>query len=112
MNYAVLSLDNGCAWRYEPPATHNVAWTFVFEGQAEVQGTLTSHELVVFDGDGALAFAAPQGRARVLFGTAKRHDHALVLGPNSVHTNARSLEDAQRRLHTLGVQLKQAGRLE
>jgi len=112
MSYAVLSLDNGCAWRYELPATHNVAWAFVFEGQAEVQGTLTGHELVVFDGEGALAFTAPRGRVRVLFGTAKRHDHALVLGPSSVHTNARSLEDAQRRMHTLGVQLMQAGRLE
>ena len=111
MTYGVLSLDNGSAWRHEPPVTHDIAWAFVFEGQAEVQCTLTGHELAVFDGAGALDLAAPRGRARVLLGTAKRHDQALVLAPSSVHTDARSLEDAQRRIHTLGAQLQQAGRL-
>ena len=110
MTYGVLSLDNRRAWRHEPPVAHDIAWAFGFERQAEVQGTLTGHELAVFDGAGALDLADPRGRARVLFGTAKRHDHALVLGPSSVHTNARSLEDAQRRIHTLGAQLQQAGR--
>lgn len=112
MTQAVLSPENGSAWRREPPITHDIAWGFVFEGQAEVQGTLTGGELLVFDGAGALDLAAPRGRAQVLFGTAKRHDHALVLGPSSVHTNARSLEDAQRRIQTLAAQLQRAGRLD
>ena len=38
MDYFVVTLGAGGVWRYSPPPAHDVAWAFVFEGAAILQG--------------------------------------------------------------------------
>lgn len=111
MHYGVLTLQAGARWRYEPPAQHDVAWAFVFAGTGSVQGQATHKELLVLSESGALEFSAAQGPVQVLWGTARRHAHDLVLGSSSVHTSAASLQQGQARIRALGAELRQAGRL-
>ena len=100
MNYFVLSLDEAATWRYDPPAGHDIAWVFVFQGEASVNATAAGTGLLMLDGEGAIEIGALAGPAQILLGTATRHAHDLVLGPSSVHTNRRSLEAALGRIRT------------
>ncbi len=105
INYLVVSLEKGATWRYEPPASHDIAWVFGFAGNPTIQGALCAGDLVVLDGAGAMIAAAPAGAAQMLIGTASRHRHALVLGPSSIHTNEASLVAALNRIRLIGEQI-------
>lgn len=105
MNYLVLSLEKGATWRYEPPASHVVAWAFGFAGSPTIQGVPCVEELVVLDGAGAIIAAAPDGPVQMLIGTASRHEYPLVLGPSSIHTNDASLVAALNRIRLIGGQI-------
>ena len=105
INYLVVSLEKGATWRYEPPASHDIAWVFGFAGNPTIQGALCAGDLVVRDGAGAMIAAAPDGAAQMLIGTASRHRHALVLGPSSIHTNEASLVAALNRIRLIGEQI-------
>lgn len=111
MHYFAVRLAQGATWRYAPPAQHDVAWAFAFAGTPLVQGQPTQQELLVFDGKGALEFAAPQGPVELVLGTARRHAHDLVLGSSSVHSSAEALRQGQARIRAIGAELRQAGRL-
>lgn len=111
MNYFVLDLEANAGWRYTPPAGHDVAWAFVFEGAASIVGAMTSRELVVLDGEGDIVFTGAGAPARILVGSARKHPHDLVMGPSSVHTNAESLRQGHTRIQALGQSLTEQGLL-
>jgi redox-sensitive bicupin YhaK (pirin superfamily) len=111
MNYFVLDLQAQAGWRYTPPAGHDVAWAFVFEGEASIAGIPTSREMTVLNGEGDIAFAGGYGPARILIGSARRHPHELVMGSSSVHTNAESLQKGYKRIRAIRQSLVQQGLL-
>lgn len=111
MVYLDVVLAAGEAWSFSPPPGHTVAWAFVYRGRARVGGAEVSRELVVLDeGEADVAIEALDD-ARVLFGSAKKHDHRLVLGSHSVHTSEASLARGVARIREVGVELQRAGRL-
>ena len=107
MNYFVLELKANADWRYAPPAGHDVAWAFVFEGAASIAGTMTSREMLVLDGEGDVDCVGTDSPARILIGSARKHPHDLVMGPSSVHTNADSLRKGHARIRAVGESLAQ-----
>ena len=108
-NYLWVQLQDGQEWHYEPPATHQVAWTFAQSGTLEVNGETLSGELAVFEeGNGHLAFRA-RGDCAFLLGSAARHAHDLVLGPYSVHSSRTALAAGTNRIREIGEQLQRDG---
>ena len=110
INYLVVELQAGAQWRYDPPTAHDVAWVFGFEGDGQTQGADLDGDLVVLDERGAIVVGAFHRPAEILVGTARRHEHPLVLGPSSVHTNAASLAAGARRIDALGRGLQSSAR--
>jgi redox-sensitive bicupin YhaK (pirin superfamily) len=109
MNYLVLDLEPEARWRYEPPAGHDVAWAFAFDGSPLVQGEQTRRELLTFEqGAGDIEIAASDENVRVLLGTARRHERPLVLGPSSVHTSRESLARGLDRIREIGAGMRAA----
>lgn len=112
MNYLVLTLEPGASWTYAVPPDHEIAWAFVFEGQARVQGEWSSRELLTFEQRaGDIEFSSGDGAVRVLLGSARQHAHSLVLGPSSVHTSRASLLRGVDQIRAIGRDLVQSGRL-
>jgi redox-sensitive bicupin YhaK (pirin superfamily) len=112
MNYLVLTLEPGAHWTYAVPPGHAIAWAFVFDGQARVQGEWSGRELLTFEQTaGDIEFSSGETEVRVLLGSARRHDHALVLGPRSVHTSSASLRRGMDRIQAVGHELFRRGRL-
>jgi redox-sensitive bicupin YhaK (pirin superfamily) len=110
MNYFVVSLDGDATWQFSPPEDHDVAWAFVFYGDAKVQGQAVSRELIVLDAEGDIHIAADGGAVRVLVGTAAKHNYPLVLGPSSVHTQRASLQAGHQRIQAIGSRLRNSQR--
>lgn len=91
INYLDVVLNAGETWDCSPPAGHTVAWAFVYRGRARLDGEVIAGELVVLEeGNGAISIEAVEA-SRVLFGSATKHEHRLILGDYSVHTNPDSL---------------------
>lgn len=111
MNCVVVSLEAGASWRYSPPAGHDVAWAFVFVGDARVQGQTVVRQLLVMDARGDIDIAAAGQPARVLVGTAVKHAHPLVVGSSSVHTQRSSLQAGHQRIRAIGNQLRERQRI-
>ena len=111
LNYYWVTLQDGERWNYQPPATHQVAWTFAQSGTLHAAGTRLVRELAVFeDGNAGLDFEA-EGDCAFLLGSAAQYPHELVLGPYSVHSSAAALATGVRHIAELGEQLQQQGRL-
>jgi redox-sensitive bicupin YhaK (pirin superfamily) len=112
MNYLVLTLEPGAHWAYAVPPDHEIAWAFVFEGQARVQREWSSRELLTFEQRaGDIGFSSGDEEVRVLLGSARRHAHPLVLGPSSVHTSRSSLLRGMHQIEAVGRELVRSGRL-
>lgn len=109
--YLDVELSAGESWLFTPPAGFDVAWVYVYRGEVETSGTVGHGELLVYERGETAVELATAGGARFLFGAAKRHDHPLVLGSHSVHTNPDSLRRGVTRIRELGQQLKQQGRI-
>jgi redox-sensitive bicupin YhaK (pirin superfamily) len=106
MNYLHVSLSAGERWRYQPPAGHDVAWIAVGDGHLAVAGTQLHEEIAVFeDGDRAIDVQA-HGAASFVLGSARRHPHALVMGPYSVHTSRETLASGAREIARIGRALR------
>lgn len=105
MNYGAIGLSHGGNWHYTPPTSHDIAWAFVFDGTAQIQGRNSSKELIVFEGAGSIEFDAPDGDVQILFGTAQKHNYPLILGSSSVHTNKVSLRNALSTIAEIGKAL-------
>jgi redox-sensitive bicupin YhaK (pirin superfamily) len=111
ITYLDVVLAAGESWRFAPPSGHTIAWAMVYRGRARVAGEEVSGELAVLDeSDAEIVIEAPEP-ARVLFGCAKKHDHPLVLGTHSVHTNEQSLARGVANIRSIGDQLRREGRL-
>jgi redox-sensitive bicupin YhaK (pirin superfamily) len=91
MTYLHVQLKDGETWRYEPSASHDVAWLAVNEGKLHVGGAVIKRQMAVFDeGNGALELRA-EGATELVLGSAAKHPHPLVCGYYSVHTSKRAL---------------------
>jgi redox-sensitive bicupin YhaK (pirin superfamily) len=99
--YLHVRLQDGEAWRYQPPVDHDVAWLAVNDGKLHVAGTVVARRMAVFEeGDGALELRA-EGPTEFVLGSAAKHPHPLVCGYYSVHTSERALvlgEDGIRKV--------------
>jgi redox-sensitive bicupin YhaK (pirin superfamily) len=105
MNYYVISLDRGQAWRYKPPVAHDVGFAFCFDGNGLIQGENTSFELIIFEGGGDIEISTKSDSIKVLLGTARKHPYPLILGTSSVHTNTISLKNSLERIRKIGTNL-------
>src|SRR5580700_8322363 len=57
--YLHVRLQDGEAWRYQPPVGHDVAWLAVNAGKLHVAGTIVARRMAVFEeGDGPLELRA------------------------------------------------------
>lgn len=110
MTYLDVNLRAEQRWLHEPPPSHDVAWVFVHQGTALVQGERTTDTIVVLEhGHGSIDVRALDGAARVLVGTARRHEHPLVLGTSSVHSSRAPLERSLARIREQGLDLRRRG---
>jgi redox-sensitive bicupin YhaK (pirin superfamily) len=109
IDYFVLTLEAGAVWRYAPPARHDIAWGFAFEGHPLIQGEPSKDTLLVLGESGDIEIKAVGEPARILIGTASRYSHPLVLGPHSVHSNANSLAEGAQRIQALRIDLINRG---
>lgn len=106
-----VQLKAGSTWEYAPSQNHLIAWAFLQKGELTVNGENVKEELIVFEeGNGLLKFQAINNCA-LLFGSAKKHEYPLVIGPHSIHTNIHSLGKSQQRIVEIGDQLKREGKL-
>jgi len=111
INYFDLVLPQEKTWSYQPPVDHRVAWCFPYEGKIAVGNATIADELVVFDeSDGQISFKAIT-KAKVLIGTAVKHDYPMILGYSSIHTNSASLKESLKRIDVLGAELRLQGRI-
>lgn len=111
ITYLDIVLGASETFRFDPPPGHTVAWAFVYRGRARVSGEAIEGELVVFDESSSPIEITAITPSRVLFGSAKKHDHPLVLGTHSVHTNAASLAQGVKNIRAIGEDLRRAGRM-
>jgi redox-sensitive bicupin YhaK (pirin superfamily) len=89
--YLHVRLQDGEAWRYQPPIDHDVAWLAVNDGKLHVAGTVVARRMAVFEeGDGPLELRA-EGPTEFVLGSAAKHPHPLVCGYYSVHTSEHAL---------------------
>jgi redox-sensitive bicupin YhaK (pirin superfamily) len=111
LTYLDVVLGAGESWRFQPPAGQTVAWAFVYRGRATVCGEEVSRELAVLNESDATIDITAIEPSRVLFGSARKHNHPLVVGPHSVHTNEQSLANGIATIQRVHQELRQAGRL-
>jgi redox-sensitive bicupin YhaK (pirin superfamily) len=112
--YLHVRLQDGEAWRYQPPVGHNVAWLAVNDGKLHVGGTVVARRMAVFEeGDGALELRA-EGPTEFVLGSAAKHPHPLVCGSYSVHTSEHALALGETGIRKVAsaLQAKQARRAE
>ena len=109
INYYQIELEDGERWRYEPPAGYTVAWLAVDRGRLHVPQPVDAGQLAVFEEQegGAIELQA-EGRTSLVFGTAIKHPHPLVLGNYSVHTSAATLAQGEMGIRRIGEGLRAA----
>jgi redox-sensitive bicupin YhaK (pirin superfamily) len=111
MHYLVLTLNPNASWRWDIPVHHDVSWAFPFEGSLIRNGQPETLNLLTFGaGSGLNLIAGPSG-ARVIMGSARKHEHPLIMGPSSVHTSEASLLAGQRLIQEIGGLLQVQRRL-
>jgi redox-sensitive bicupin YhaK (pirin superfamily) len=105
--YVHVRLQDGEAWRYQPPVDHDIAWLAVNDGKLHVAGTVVARRVAVFEeGDGALELRA-EGPTEFVLGSAARHPHPLVCGYYSVHTNEHALALGEAGIRKIALQSRQ-----
>jgi redox-sensitive bicupin YhaK (pirin superfamily) len=109
--YLDVVLGRATSWTFTPPPGHTVAWAFVYRGRAQVAGTTLSRELAVLDESEASVTIDAVDDARILFGSAKKHDHPLVLGSHSVHTSREALARGEATIRAVHDELRRTRRL-
>jgi redox-sensitive bicupin YhaK (pirin superfamily) len=111
MNYFHVRLKDGEAWRYVPPAGHDVAWLAVDRGRLHAAEIVSGGELAVFaEGEAAIEVRA-EGDTSFVLGSAIKHPHRLVLGDYSVHTSEDALARGEAEIDRIGRRLEVEGRL-
>lgn len=106
-----VRLAAGQSWRYQPPASHTVAWAHVNRGTLATGGELLQDELAVFSqSEGALDFTA-ETDVDFIVASAVPHPHDLALGYYSVHTSNDALRRGEAEIARIGTQLRADRRL-
>ena len=109
VNYLAVRLKAGETWRYQPPASHDVAWIALASGSLEVPGLLEAGELVAFEKSGHAINVHAKEDSEFVLGSAAPHPHDLVLGYYSVHTSPAALDTAERHIADIQVKLREEG---
>jgi redox-sensitive bicupin YhaK (pirin superfamily) len=111
INYLAVRLKAGDRWRYEPPLGHTVLWVALSEGIVSVPDELHEGDLAAFEpSNDGIEFEA-RSDAEFVLGSAVPHEHDLVLGYYSVHTNPDALRNGEARISAIRARLVQEGRL-
>jgi redox-sensitive bicupin YhaK (pirin superfamily) len=111
IDYFNVRLKDGERWRYAPPAGHTVAWLAVDRGALRGEIEADAGELVVFEESNAAIEIEALGDTSLVFGSAVKHPHPLVLGYYSVHTSEEALARGEAGIERIGLQLRKEGRL-
>jgi redox-sensitive bicupin YhaK (pirin superfamily) len=111
INYFHLRLKAGERWHYAPPSDHDVAWLAVDRGALRAPAAIVAGELVVFDDSGSTIELEASEDTSLVFGSAPKHRHPLVLGYYSVHTSAQALERGEAGIARIGEELRKQGRI-
>jgi redox-sensitive bicupin YhaK (pirin superfamily) len=90
--YGLTELPPCSSWCWSPAPDHQLAWLLIYRGSAAVQGNTLSDTLLEFGDQGDVHLETSACGAHVLWGSAARHQHPLVLGPSSVHTSPEALQ--------------------
>ena len=106
-----MSLKAGECWRYQPPAGHTVLWAAFGSGVVLVPDKLSQGELAAFEPSNETLEFEALSDAEFVLGSAVPHNHDLVLGDYSVHTNLDALRAAQARISVIRASLIREGRL-
>jgi redox-sensitive bicupin YhaK (pirin superfamily) len=111
INYLAVRLKAGERWSYEPPAGHTVLWAAIASGAVSVPDELRQGDLAAFGAsDEGVRFEALSD-AEFMVGSAVPHDHELVLGSHSVHTNRDALREGEGQISAIRRRLIQGYRL-
>jgi redox-sensitive bicupin YhaK (pirin superfamily) len=111
LTYLSVSLKAGEEWSYTPPEEHTVLWGAVSKGRLSVPEGLEAGELFVFaPGEDRAQFVA-EVDSEFVIGSAVPHEHDLVLGYYSVHTNDEALRRGEANIEALGTHLRRQGRI-
>ncbi len=111
MNYFVVDLDPNTEWEYSVPATHEVAWAFVFQGAGRLQRVASQLELMVLGDAGAICVGADETPVRAIVGSGRRHPYPLVLGQSSIHTSEADLRRGEAEIERIGRVLREQRRI-
>jgi redox-sensitive bicupin YhaK (pirin superfamily) len=111
INYLAVSLRAGERWRYDPPVGHTVLWTAIAQGTVSVPTKLGHGDLVAFEPSGEAVEFEALNDAEFVLGSAAPHEHDLVLGYYSVHTNQAALRDGEAHISAIRARLVQEQRL-
>jgi redox-sensitive bicupin YhaK (pirin superfamily) len=98
MTYLHVRLADGEIWTYEPQEGHDLAWLAVNQGRLHTAGVILEQELAVFADGNAPIEIRSEGTTEFVIGSARKHPHALVLGPSSVHTSHEALLQGHARI--------------
>jgi len=101
INYLAVRLEAGERWRYEPPAGHTVLWAAISSGTVSVPDELRQGELAAFEASNETVQFEALSDAEFMLGSAVPHDHELVLGSHSVHTNPDALREAEGQISSI-----------
>jgi redox-sensitive bicupin YhaK (pirin superfamily) len=111
MNYLRGQLKDGERWVYEPPQGHTVGWVYAFEGELKAGERIKNQELTVFEPSELPIEFEAVGNTAFILGSSVPHKHHLVLGRYSVHTNAHSLENGEKKIKQIERRLVEEGKL-
>jgi redox-sensitive bicupin YhaK (pirin superfamily) len=111
MNYFVVDLDPNTEWEYSVPATHEIAWAFVFQGAGRLQRVASQLELMVLGDAGAICVGADETPVRAIVGSGRRHPYPLVLGQSSIHTSEADLRRGEAEIERIGRVLREQRRI-
>jgi redox-sensitive bicupin YhaK (pirin superfamily) len=117
LTYLAVHLAAGESWRYAPPPDQPIACLAVAKGGlatadgATPDADVAAGELVAFERSTAPIDLRATADTELVLGSSVPHDHDLVLGRYSVHTNRTALQAAERRILDIRDELRRAGRL-
>jgi redox-sensitive bicupin YhaK (pirin superfamily) len=106
VTYLNVRLGDGERWTYTPHPSHDVAWLAVSLGTLRVAGTTVGRELVVFEQGSEPIELVAQGDVDFVIASAVKHEHPLVTGMYSVHTNPKNLVIGEHGIRSIASSMK------
>lgn len=110
MTYLSVSLRDGEAWTFAPPAGHEVAWVAIMDGALRTPAPIQAGELAIFEPAETKIHFVAEGATRFVLGAAPPHPHELFLGSYSVHTSHEALARGEAEIRRIGRSLRAEGK--